>query len=405
MTGEGGNQGPLAGIRVLEFGQVLAVPYLGLTLSDLGAEVIKVEPPVGEPTRGFMPPDVDGHSPYFLSMNRNKLALTLDLKQPSAIGAIHALAAKTDVVIENYRVGVMERLGIGYDDLRAINPRLIYAAISGYGRTGPLAGRPGYDPISQAESGLMAISGEAGGPPTRTGVAVVDVVAGLYAGQAILAALYARERSGKGQRVDANLHATGLNMLANFTGNALLCDDDPTRFGSGSQAAQPSGVYRSSDGEFMMAVAADAMYRRFCEQVIERPDLADDPRFTKNAGRLANKAAMDAELAPLFAAMTNAEVIERMNAAAIPCGEIMGVRDALYSPTTEALDLITTAQHTELGELKTLKPAFQLSETPVRDPVGAPLLGEHTRDVLTRVAGLDEAKIDAMIAEGAAITS
>jgi len=403
--GEGGNQGPLAGIRVLEFGQVLAAPYIGLMLADLGAEVIKIEPPTGDPSRGYMPPDVDGHSPYFLSMNRSKLGVALDLKQPSAIEAVKALVANADVVTENFRAGVMKRLGIGHDTLKAINPRLVYAAVSGYGRTGPFAGRAGYDPISQAESGLMSMTGEAGGEPTRTGVSVVDMVTGMFAAQAITSALYARERTGEGQRVDATLHGTALNMLVNFAGQSLLTGDDPTRFGSGSQAAQPSGVYKSSDGEFMMAIAADGMYRRFCEQVVERPDLTDDPRFAKNAGRLANKAALDAELAALFAAMTNAEVIERMNAAAIPCGEILGVRDALASPMTEALDLITTVRHAELGELKALRPSFTFSGTPSPDPVASPLLGEHTRDVLTRVAGFDDAKIDAMIAEGAAITS
>ncbi len=395
--------GALAGVRVLEFGQVLAAPYIGLMLADQGAEVIKIESPTGDPSRGYMPPDVEGHSPYFLSMNRNKQGIALDLKHPAAVEAVLALVVKADVVTENFRIGVMERLGVGYDVMKAVNPGIIYCAISGYGRSGPYADRAGYDPIAQAESGLMSISGEPDGEPTRVGASVVDMVTGMFAAQSITAALYARRENGEGQRIDVNLFGTALNMLVNFAGQSLLTGDDPTRFGSGSQAAQPSGVYKSKDGEFMLTIAAEAMYRRFCEQVIEHPELADDPRFATNAGRVANKSGLDAALGPVFAAMDNHTIIERMRAAGIPCGEILGIRDALASPMTKALDLITTAPHTELGDLKTLKPSYSMSGTPIRDPVGAPLIGEHTREVLREVAGYDDARIDAMIADGAVV--
>ncbi|MBT6093879.1 MAG: CoA transferase [Rhodospirillaceae bacterium] len=401
----GKSDGALNGVRVLEFGQVLAAPYIGLMLADQGAEVIKIEAPSGDPSRGYMPPDVEGHSPYFLSMNRNKLGVALDLKQPAAIEAVLAMVAKADVVTENFRAGVMERLGIGYEVMKAANPGIIYCAVSGYGRTGPYADRAGYDPIAQAESGLMSISGEPDGPPTRVGASVVDMVTGMFAAQAVTAALYARNEGGEGQRVDVNLFGTALNMLVNFAGQSLLTGDDPTRFGSGSQAAQPSGVFKSKDGEFMLTIAAEPMYRRFCEQVIERPELADDDRFQTNAGRVANKVALDAALGPVFATMDNDVVIERMRTAGIPCGEILGIRDALNSPMAQALELITTAPHTELGDLKTLMPSYAMSETPVRDPVGAPLIGEHTRAVLRDVAGFDDARIDAMVAEGAAIST
>jgi crotonobetainyl-CoA:carnitine CoA-transferase CaiB-like acyl-CoA transferase len=397
------SRGPLAGIRVLEFGQVLAAPYAGMMLADQGAEVIKIEPPAGEPSRGYMPPDVDGHSPYFLSVNRNKLGFAVDLKSDAGRQAVLDLAARSDVVIENFRAGVMDRLGLGYETLKALNRGVVYCAVSGYGRSGAFADRAGYDPIAQAESGLMALTGEKDGPPMRSGTSLVDMATGMFAAQAITAALFARHGTGEGQVVEVSLYGSALNMLVNFAAQSLICGDDPRRFGSGSQAAQPSGVYRSKDGEFMITVGSDSMYRRFCEEVLGRPDLGTDPRFATNAGRLRNKDAMDQAFAPVFAGYANADLIRRMRAAAIPCGEILGVRDALASPMTEALGLIGSAPHAALGELKTLLPGYSFSRTPVRDPIGAPLIGEHSRDVLRRVAGYDEARIEALIAEGAVV--
>lgn len=397
------SRGPLAGIRVLEFGQVLAAPYAGMMLADQGAEVIKIEPPAGEPSRGYMPPDVDGHSPYFLSVNRNKLGFAVDLKSDAGRQAVLDLAARSDVVIENFRAGVMDRLGLGYETLKALNRGVVYCAVSGYGRSGAFADRAGYDPIAQAESGLMALTGEKDGPPMRSGTSLVDMATGMFAAQAITAALFARHGTGEGQVVEVSLYGSALNMLVNFAAQSLICGDDPRRFGSGSQAAQPSGVYRSKDGEFMITVGSDSMYRRFCEEVLGRPDLGTDPRFATNAGRLRNKDAMDQAFAPVFAGYANADLIRRMRAAAIPCGEILGVRDALASPMTEALGLIGSAPHAALSELKTLLPGYSFSRTPVRDPIGAPLIGEHSRDVLRRVAGYDEARIEALIAEGAVV--
>ncbi|MEK9753607.1 MAG: CoA transferase [Rhodospirillaceae bacterium] len=405
MSAGGGNKGPLAGIRVLEFGQVLAAPYAGMMLADQGAEVIKVEPPAGEPSRGYRPPDAGGHSPYFLSVNRNKLGFAVDLKSDGGRQAVLDLAAKSDVVIENFRAGVMERLGLGYDTMNAPNRGNVFCTVTGYGRSGAFADRAGYDPIAQAESGLMALCGERDGPPTRTGTSLVDMATGMFAAQAITAALYARNASGEGQVVEVSLFGTALNMLVNFAGQSLICGDDPRRFGSGSQAAQPSGVYRSKDGEFMLTIGSDAMYRRFCADVLGRPDLGTDPRFATNADRLRNKDAMDAAFAPIFAGFENTDVIGRMRAAAIPCGEILGVRDALASPMTEELGLIGMARHAELGELKTLLPGYSLSGTPLGEPFAAPLIGEHSRDVLGRIAGYDAARIETLIAESAVVAA
>ena len=393
---------PLSGVRVLDFGQVLAAPYAAMVLADQGAEVIKIEPITGEPTRGYVPPNVGGQSPYFLAVNRNKCGIALNLKTKAGRDAVMDLVKKSDVIIENFRAGVMDRLGVGYAAMRGLNPMIIYCAISGYGRTGPFADRAGYDPIAQAESGLMAISGEPDGAPTRCGVSVVDTMAGLSAAQAITSALFARSSQPKGQLIEVSLFGTALNMLVNFAGQSLLVGDDPRRFGSGSQVAQPSGLYRTEDGEVMITVGSEGMYQRFCEKVLKRPDLVKDPRFATNSDRIKNKIEMDAELIPLFGAMKNKEALARMRAATIPCGEVLGVRDALSSPMADALNLIGCAPHTELGQLKTLLPGYSFSETKARDPRGAPLLGEHTRSVLVEIAGYDDHHVDMMIAEGAA---
>ena len=394
---------PLSGIRILDFGQVLAAPFATMVLADQGAEVIKVEPLSGEPTRGYLPPDVGGESPYFLAVNRNKRGVALDLKTEAGRDAVIALAKQADVVIENFKTGVMDRLGIGYASLKVCNPRIIYCSISGYGRQGPFANRSGYDPIAQAESGLMAISGEPGGVPTRCGVSIVDSMTGLFAAQAITSALYARGSNAEGQLIEVSLFGTALNMMVNFAGQSLLVGDDPRRFGSGSQVVQPSGLYATKDGEVMITVGSEGMYRRFCEMVLNRSDLAIDPRFVTNVERVKNKIEMDTLLMPIFGAMKNSEAITRMRAASIPCGEVLGVRDALSSPMADALNLVGRAPHTKLGELKTLLPGYGFSKTKICDPIGAPLLGEHTRIVLKEVAGYDDGQIDKMIANGVAV--
>ncbi len=397
--------GPYAGIRVLDMGQVLAAPYTAMILADLGADVIKIEATGGDATRTYVPPDVDGQSPFYLFVNRNKRSVALDLKSDDGRDAIKAMVKDVDVVIENFRAGVMNRLGLGYDVLKEINPRLIYCAISGYGRSGPMANRAGYDPIAQAESGLMSMCGEPCGPPTRVGISVVDMATGTAAAQAVSAALYARRDTGIGQYVEANLFAMAANMLGNFGAQSLLVGDNPTRAGNGSQAAQPAGVYTSADGEFMLTVGNDGMFRRFCTDALERPDLTDDERFTTNEGRLINKAALTDILNDIFAARPTAAWLALMEAQGIPAGEINSVHAALNSPMAEAVNLVKMAPHTTLGEIKTMMPPYNLAATPVRDPVGAPLLGEHTRDVLKDWAGFDEARIDAMIAAGTAVAA
>ena len=395
--------GPYVGIKVLDFGQVMAAPYAGMILGDLGADVVKIESPSGDATRSYTPPDLGGESPYYLFVNRNKRGIAIDLKSEDGRAAILAMAETVDVVIENFRAGTMDRMGLGYEVLQKLNPRLIYAAVSGYGRKGPFSSKAGYDPIAQAESGLMSMCGEPDGPPTRIGISVIDMITGTFAAQAISAALYVRRDTDTGQYIEANLFATAANMLGNFGAQSLMVGDNPHRAGSGSQAAQPAGVYLSADGEFMLTIGNEGMYQRFCENVIERPDMAGDERFATNAHRLVNKLALTEELNTVFATRSNAEWLERMNAHGIPAGEINSVHDALNSPMAEAANLVAMAPHTTLGELRTMMPSFRLSATPVRDPIGAPLLGEHTRDVLRDWAGFTDERIDAMIAAGAAV--
>ena len=395
--------GAYAGIKVLDFGQVMAAPYAGMILADLGADVVKIESPAGDATRNYTPPNVGGESPYYLFVNRNKRGIAIDLKNDDGRAAVLAMAKTADVVIENFRAGAMDRLGIGYEKLKEQNLRLIYAAVSGYGRTGPFANKAGYDPIAQAESGLMSMCGEPDGPPTRIGISVIDMITGTFATQAISAALYARRDTGVGQYIEANLFATAANMLGNFGAQSLMVNDNPRRAGSGSQAAQPAGVYPSADGEFMLTIGNEGMYQRFCKNVIKRPDLANDSRFATNAQRVVNKLMLTEELHAVFATRSNAEWLDCMDTHGIPAGEISSVHAALNSPMAEATNLVAVAPHTTLGELKTLMPSFRLSETPVRDPIGAPLLGEHTREVLREWAGFADDRINAMVASGAAV--
>ena len=279
---------PLAGVVVLDLSRVLAGPYCGLMLADMGADVIKVEnPDGGDDTRGFTEPSFNGVATYFLTVNRNKRSVALDLKAPEGKAAFLRLVAKADVVIENFRTGVMERLGLGFDTLKAVRPSLIYCAISGYGRSGPNVDVPGYDPVAQAESGLMSMIGDPNGPPMRVGASVVDLVSGLFAAQAISAALRHTALTGEGRLIEATLHETGLNLLANFAGAHLVAGRHPTRTGNANQVAQPADVYEAADGPFTMAVITDSQFRKLCREVIGRPELVDDPRFVRNANRLA----------------------------------------------------------------------------------------------------------------------
>lgn len=394
---------PLTGIVVLDLSRVLAGPYCGLMLADMGADVIKIESiEGGDDSRTFTEPSYKDQSIYFLTINRNKRSVALDLKHPDAKSALLRLVDKADVVVENFRTGVMERLGLGYETLRARRPKLVYCAISGYGRSGPNVDVPGYDPVAQAESGLMSMIGDPDGDPMRVGASIIDLVTGLYASQAISAALRHVAAGGDGRLIEATLHETGLSLLANFAGIGLMTGRCPTRTGNTNQVVQPAGVYDASDGPFMMTIVNDAQFRSLCSSVLANPSLATDPRFERNSARLANGPELRRILGEAFRTSTRADWVERLRRAGVPAGSIATVAEALRSEIVAARGTVREVEHSTVGRYPVLRAPARLHETEPLPARGAPLLGEHTREILRDVAGLSEAEIRALEVAGAA---
>lgn len=340
------SQAALEGTRVLDFTRVLSGPYCTMTLGDLGAEIIKIEnPDGGDETRGFNVSKKRPISTYFFAVNRNKRSVAIDFRKPEGRNAILAMVKNVDVVVENYRTGVMERYGIGYNDLAAINPKLVFCSVSAYGREGPLKDRPGYDPIVQAESGFMSQTGEEDGAPMRTGVSMMDIVTGLFAGQAILGALLARELRGRGQKIDVPLFDTAVNML-HHAGSAYLLDNIVmSRAGNGNLVAQPVGMYQAGDGPFMITLTNNRMWRAFCEQGLERPDLVEDSRFHDNTARVANRLVLEDLLNSIFQTNTCVHWLSKLGEAGIPAGEVRDVGQALESKEVAARGLVTNQAH------------------------------------------------------------
>ncbi len=391
----------LEGIRVLDFTRVLAGPYCSMTLGDLGAEIVKIENPAGgDDTRGFSISKKLGVSTYFLAVNRNKKSAAIDFRKPEGRDAILAMAKNADVIVENFRTGVMDRYGLGYEAIRAVNPKLVFCSISAYGREGALKDRPGYDPIVQGESGFMSLTGERDGGPIRTGVSIIDIITGLFAGEAILAALIARGRTGEGQRIDVPLYDTAINMLHHATTEYLIDDKVLGRAGNGNLIAQPVGVYEASDGPMMIAMTNNRMFSAFCNDVLERPEFAEDPRFKDNMARVDNGTALNTELYAIFAGDTRGNWLRKLDTAGIPAGEVLDVGEALSSAAVIERNLLTRQPHSEFGEVPGIRSPMTLSGTPVTDQIGAPVLGAHTEAVLREVAGLDAVAIDAMKTAG-----
>jgi crotonobetainyl-CoA:carnitine CoA-transferase CaiB-like acyl-CoA transferase len=393
---------PLRGVRVLDLTRVLAGPYCTQTLGDLGAEIIKIEEPSrGDDIRAMQVSERHGVSSYFLGLNRNKKSVAVNIKTPEGRGIILDLVRKSDVVVENFRAGVMERNGLGYATIAEINPALVYCAISGYGRDGPDKDRPGYDPVVQGESGLMSLTGEADGAPMRTGVSLIDIITGLFAGQAILAALLERKASGQGQFIDVPLFDTSIAMLNHAAAAYLLDGTVMHRSGNANQSAVPVGVYQAADGPFSLAMTSDRQFQRFCLEVLERPDLASNPDYKDNPSRVKNRLVLEPVLAGLFARKDCQYWLERCAAAGVPAGPIRDVGEALTSREVVGRNLIVEATHSSLGRVRQLRSPMRLSRTPVVDPVGAPLLGEHTHLVLRDLLGHDDDAIARLRAAGA----
>jgi crotonobetainyl-CoA:carnitine CoA-transferase CaiB-like acyl-CoA transferase len=392
---------PLAGVRVLDLSRVLAGPWCAMVLGDLGAEVIKVEHPErGDDTRDWGMRIGSTETAYFNSVNRNKRSVCLDLKTPEGQQIARDLVRKSDVVIQNFKFGDIEKLGLGYEALSAEQPGLIYCSITGYDRTGPEAARPGYDLVIQGEAGLMALNGEPTQPPLKFGVAAVDMMTGMYAAQGVLAALYEREKTGKGRHIGMALFDCGLMITAYYGLEALLRGNDPPRFGNGHPSIMPYGVYEAADGPLVVAVGNNSQFVRFCVDVIDRPDIAADERFKTNIARTQHRDELMPEIRRELASRQRADLLARMSAAGIPCGEVAGLHEALTSQRAVDGGLVTTMPHAEVGSVSVLASPYRFDgeRLPVRS--APPKLGEGTADVLQELLGLSPEKLAALKGSG-----
>jgi formyl-CoA transferase len=394
-------QGPLAGVRVLDLSRVLAGPYAAMTLGDMGADVIKIEQPGdGDETRAWGPPFAGGESAYYLSVNRNKRGITLNLKHPQGRAILLDLVRHADVLIENFKVGTLERMGLDDATLWQANPRLIHAALTGFGTTGPYAAYPGYDFVAQAMSGIMSITGEPDGAPMKVGVAIVDVTAALFTLNGVLAALYERTSSGRGQRVDCSLLQSALAWLANVGQNYLVSGSPPGRFGNAHPNIVPYQTFNAADRPLAIASANQRQFETLC-RLLNRPELVADPRFASNADRLANRDALVALLQEVFVTKSADAWLALLNEGGIAAGPINTVPEAFADPQVAALNVVRTLPHPTAGELRVVAPPFSLSESEVGPRSAPPLLGQHTAEVLRDVLGRSDDEIAALRADGA----
>jgi len=398
-------RGPLTGLKVVELAHIMAGPVCGLMLADMGADVIKVEKvPGGDDSRRFLPPDIGGESAAFMMMNRNKRGIAIDLKQDAGRDVLRRLLAGADAVIENYRQGTMERLGLGYETLRQTNPGLIYCEISGFGRSGPYAVRGGFDLIAQGMSGLMSITGEgAGRPPVKVGAPVTDITAGILGAMGVLAAYIERQRSGRGQRVDTSLFEAGITHSYWQSAITFATGRSPGPMGSAHPLNAPYQAFETADGWLNLGAANQANWLRMLA-AIDAPELADDPRFVDNAARIAHLEELTAALNAVFRKRKTADWLERLEAAKVPAGPVLDIAEMHADPQTLAREMVVDAPHARLGPVKTIGLPVKFSETPGGVVAGAPLYGEHSREVLAE-HGLSEDEIAALLEAGAVVAA
>ena len=375
---------PLDGITVLDLTRVLSGPYCTMLLADMGARVIKVEQPgKGDDTRAWGPPFLEGESAYFLSINRNKESVTLDFKHPEGRAVLDQLIAKSDVLVENFRPGTLTKLGLDYQTLAATHPRLVYCSISGFGHTGPRWKEPGYDAIMQAEGGLMSITGSAEGSPYRLGVAIVDIVSGMFAAYGVAMALFARERTGRGQEVDLAMLDATVALLTYQAGNYFASGKVPVRLGNRHPSIVPYEMFAAADGEFVLAVGNDEQWRRF----LRVADLADEERFATNRQRVTNYDQLRPFVADRLRTQPRPFWIERLTAAGVPCGSVRDFQELFADPQVAAREMLAQIEHATIGPLTVLGVPVKLSETPGGVRMPPPTLGQHTNAILERDLG------------------
>ncbi|MES1975649.1 MAG: CoA transferase [Pseudomonadota bacterium] len=392
---------PLAGLRVIDFSRQIAGPYAAMLLGDLGADVIKIEQPrTGDDSRRLAPRQGDMSS-VFIANNRNKRSIDLNLKTEAGLKVAEALIAEADVVIENFMQGVMDRMGLGYAELAAKHPRLIYCSVTAFGHDGAFARRPGFDPVTQADCGLFSLNGYDDRPPVRIAAPVIDVASGLTALNAIQAALISRASTGLGQRVEVALFDVGIALSAYFPMTYLLTGADLQRSGNQSQVGSPSGLFTGSDGDFFMSCSTDRMFTILASEILGMPELSARPEFSTNSERLRHNPALLAILEPAFAARPRAALVEQMLAVGIPAGEIRSVAQAVESAEAKDRGLFTTTEHPIQGTLPNIAGPFRLGGAALVPPKPPPGLGEHRDVLLNEVLGYDAETVSALVEQGA----
>lgn len=396
--------GPLSGMRVIELAHIMAGPVCGLMLADMGADVIKVEKPTGDDSRRFVPPDIGGEAAAYMMMNRNKRGISLNLKDQGAVEVLRKLLAEADVVVENYRLGTMEKLGLSYEDLAAANPRLIYCEISGFGRTGPYAERGGFDLIAQGMSGLMSITGEGPGrPPVKVAAPISDINAGILGAMGVSAAYANMLQTGKGQKVDTSLFEAAIVQTYWQSAIAFATGMKPEPLGSAHPLNAPYQAFRTSDGWINVGAANQSNWLRFLD-VISAPELDEDPRFNSNAARIQNLPALIEILNGYLARDTTENWLARMEKAQLPAGPVNDILQMHNDPQAIARDMIIDVDHASVGTVRTIGHPVKFSRTPAKVDHAAPVLGQHSREVLAEI-GYETEKIDALIRSNAVIAA